>query len=80
MSGAERFVDLHLVMPKYNHIEDAHQFCDHIEKDIREKIPNLSITIHVEPCNTNCDICKKINQHRLINCNKLDICKTDEIK
>lgn len=64
MSGAERFVDLHLVMPKDSHIYDAHKFCDHIEKDIREKIPNLSITIHIEHCDTNCDIC-----------NKLDICK-----
>lgn len=59
-------MDLHLVMPKDNHIDDAHKFCDHIEKDIRDKIPNLSITIHVEPCNTNCDIC-----------NKLDICKNE---
>jgi cation diffusion facilitator family transporter len=67
MSGAERFVDLHLVMPKDSHIDDAHKFCDHIEKDIRDKIPNLSITIHVEPCNTNCDICSK-----------LDICKKDK--
>lgn len=64
MSGAERFVDLHLVMPKDMHVEDVHNICDHIEKDIKEKIANLSMTIHVEPCNTDCDICKK-----------LDICK-----
>lgn len=68
MSGAERFVDLHLVMPKDSHIEYAHKFCDHIEKDIREKIPNLSITIHVEPCDTNCEICKINNQLKLIVC------------
>lgn len=66
MSGAERFVDLHLVMPKDSHIEDAHKFCDHLEKDIKEKIPNLSMTIHVEPCSAICD-----------KCNKLDICKDD---
>jgi cation diffusion facilitator family transporter len=61
MSGAERFVDLHLVMPKDMHIKDVHNLCDHIEKDIMEKISNLSITIHVEPCNANCDICNKLN-------------------
>ena len=60
MSGAERFVDLHLVIPKDTHISEAHEFCDHVEKDIREKIPNLSITIHVEPCNASCDICSKL--------------------
>lgn len=60
MSGAERFVDLHLVVPKNQHVVDAHEFCDHLEKDIKEKIPNLSILIHIEPCNTDCEICKKL--------------------
>lgn len=60
MSGAERFVDLHLVVPKNQHVVDAHDFCDHLEKDIKEKIPNLSILIHIEPCKTDCEICKKL--------------------
>lgn len=60
MSGAERFVDLHLVMPKDMHVDDVHNLCDHIEKDIKEKISNLSMTIHVEPCSANCDICSKL--------------------
>ncbi len=61
MSGAERFVDLHLVVPRNQHVVDAHDFCDHLEKDIKEKIPNLSILIHVEPCETDCEICKKLD-------------------
>ena len=64
MSGAERYVDLHLVVPKNQHVVEAHEFCDHLEKDIKEKIPNLSILIHIEPCETDCDICQK-----------LDVCK-----
>src|SRR4030067_1581049 len=32
MSGAERFVDLHLVVPKKQLVVDAHDFCDHLEK------------------------------------------------
>jgi divalent metal cation (Fe/Co/Zn/Cd) transporter len=68
MSGAERFVDLHLVVPKNQHVVDAHDFCDHLEKDIKEKIPNLSILIHVEPCKTDCEICKKLDV-----CTKPDI-------
>ncbi len=59
MSGAERYVDLHLVVPKNQAVMDAHEFCDHLEKDIKEKIPNLSILIHIEPCKDECEICKK---------------------
>jgi cation diffusion facilitator family transporter len=61
MSGAERFVDLHLVVPKNQHVAAAHEFCDHLEKDIKEKIPNLSILIHIEPCDEECEICRKLN-------------------
>ncbi|MCZ7356541.1 MAG: cation diffusion facilitator family transporter [Candidatus Methanoperedens sp.] len=60
MSGAERFVDLHLVVPKNQQVAKAHEFCDHLEKDIKEKIPNLSILIHIEPCEIDCEICKKL--------------------
>ena len=59
MSGAERFVDLHLVVPRNQNVTDAHDFCNHLEKDIKEKIPNLSILIHIEPCEDECEICKK---------------------
>lgn len=59
MSGAERFVDLHLVVPKDQLVGEAHDFCDHLEKDIKEKIPNLSILIHIEPCQAGCELCKK---------------------
>ncbi len=64
MSGAERFVDLHLVVPKNEHVAEAHELCNHLEKDIKEKIPNLSILIHIEPCEADCEICRK-----------LDVCK-----
>ncbi len=60
ISGAERFVDLHLVVPKSQNVAEAHEFCDHLEKDIKEKIPNLSLLIHVEPCDEECEICKKL--------------------
>jgi len=61
MSGAERFVDLHLVVPRNQHVVDAHDFCNHLEKDIKEKIPNLSILIHIEPCREECEICRKLD-------------------
>jgi cation diffusion facilitator family transporter len=67
MSGAERFVDLHLVVPKNQPVIDAHGFCDHLEKDIKEKIPNLSILIHIEPCEADCEICRKLGVCKLPN-------------
>jgi cation diffusion facilitator family transporter len=57
-SGSQRFVDLHLVMPRNISVESSHQMCDHLEKDIKERLPNSSIVIHVEPCEgKNCLAC-----------------------
>ena len=67
MSGAERFVDLHLVVPKNQPVIEAHEFCDHLEKDIMEKIPNLSILIHIEPCEADCEVCRKLDVCKLPN-------------
>jgi cation diffusion facilitator family transporter len=59
-AGSERFVELHLVMPRDVTVEKAHEMCDHLEQDIKTKLPNSSIMIHVEPCDENdcvrCDI------------------------
>jgi cation diffusion facilitator family transporter len=58
-SGQERFLDLHMVVPRGWQIGEAHRFCDHLEKDIKERIPNLNILIHLEPCDEDCEICQK---------------------
>lgn len=57
-AGSERFVDLHLVMPRNLSVEESHRMCDHLEKDIKEKLSNTSLSIHVEPCSgKNCSYC-----------------------
>jgi len=56
-SGNQRYIDLHLVMPKHISIEKAHDMCDHLEKDIEEKLVRTDVTIHVEPCDDDCDNC-----------------------
>jgi len=61
ISGAERFVDLHLVVPRNQKVGDAHDLCNHLEKDIKEEISNLSILIHTEPCDEDCQICRKLD-------------------
>jgi len=56
-AGNQRFIDLHLIMPKNASVEESHRMCDHLEKDLEDKLTNTNITIHVEPCNIECDEC-----------------------
>lgn len=49
-SGSQRYIDLHLVMPKKVTVEEAHKLCDHLEEDIKSKLPGGVVTIHCEPC------------------------------
>jgi len=56
-SGSERYVELHLVMASDGSIEKAHSLCDHLEEDIMSKLPHAHVTIHVEPCDHECDEC-----------------------
>lgn len=59
-AGSQRFVDLHLVVPQNMSVEAAHRMCDQLENGIEERLPNTSITIHVEPCGGNCKQCQAI--------------------
>ena len=52
-------INLHLVLPKNIKIEDAHKFCDHLEEDIKKRLGESEIVIHVEPCDGNCETCRK---------------------
>jgi cation diffusion facilitator family transporter len=56
-AGSQRYIDLHLVMPKDISVEEAHQLCDHLEQDIKSKLRRASVTIHVEPCSEECEEC-----------------------
>jgi cation diffusion facilitator family transporter len=56
-SGSHRHIDLHLVVARNTSVENAHLLCDHLEKDISERLPRCSINIHVEPCSNECAQC-----------------------
>jgi cation diffusion facilitator family transporter len=57
-AGDERFIDLHIVMPRNFSIENAHAMCDHLEQDIKDKIRSANVIIHAEPCNSeDCILC-----------------------
>jgi cation diffusion facilitator family transporter len=62
-AGNQRYIDLHLVMPRHMTIEDSHRMCDHLEKDITQRLVRTDVTIHVEPCDGNCPECQ-------MNCDK----------
>jgi cation diffusion facilitator family transporter len=63
-AGSHRYIDLHLVMPKDTSLEKAHAMCDHLEEDIESNFPTTDVTIHVEPCDENCDECDAICDSR----------------
>jgi cation diffusion facilitator family transporter len=48
-SGARRFVDFHLIVPSDLSVQAAHDLCDQIENQILVRLPDSSVTIHVEP-------------------------------
>lgn len=56
-AGRQRYIDLHLVMPRDISVEEAHRMCDHLEHDIHHRLPHADVTIHVEPCDENCQWC-----------------------
>jgi len=51
-SGSFRFADLHLEMIPDMELKKVHDLCDEIESQIKEKIKNMDINIHVEPIET----------------------------
>lgn len=48
-SGPRRFIDLHLVVPGAQTVQVAHDLCERLEAQIEAILPNVSVTIHVEP-------------------------------
>ena len=48
-AGSQRHIDLHLVVQKDTHVEEAHQLCDDLESHIRAELPNSVVSIHIEP-------------------------------
>jgi cation diffusion facilitator family transporter len=50
-SGADTFITFNIHINPNTSFVEAHHFCDHLEKDIAEKIPRSVVFIHVEPQN-----------------------------
>lgn len=50
-AGKVTFIDFHLVVPGQTSVSDAHEICDRIEHELKAKVPDAMVTIHVEPEN-----------------------------
>lgn len=48
-SGEKVYAELHLSVDGQMSVQDAHDFTDHLEEDLEIEVPNVVITIHVEP-------------------------------
>ena len=54
-SGSERYIEMHVVMPADASVESSHALCDQLEEKIGARLNNANVTIHVEPCDKDCD-------------------------
>ncbi len=48
-SGAQRFVSVHIQVPGAWTVQSGHSLLEEIERDIRQKIPPVSVFTHLEP-------------------------------
>ena len=48
-SGVRRFIDFHMLVSGNKSVKEAHDLCCKIEENIRKKLPNSYVNIHVEP-------------------------------
>ena len=51
VAGADTFVSFNIHLAPTMSFPDVHKFCDHLEKDIQNKIPRCEVYIHAEPEN-----------------------------
>ena len=49
-SGPNRFVDLHLVVPRTATLEEAYGIVTEVADDVKREFPRTSVTIRVQPC------------------------------
>lgn len=56
-SGSDRFIDFHIIIDGEQTVKQGHILCDCLEQDIRERLPNTYVSIHLEPCTNDCKSC-----------------------
>ncbi len=54
-AGNEKFIEVDLLFDENISLKDAHNLTDEVTIKIKEKFRNANITIHMEPCSSNCN-------------------------
>ncbi|HVT14069.1 MAG TPA: cation diffusion facilitator family transporter [Fimbriimonadaceae bacterium] len=49
LSGSERYIDMHIVVPNQLTVVEAHELADRLEKHIAEALEPAQVVIHVDP-------------------------------
>ncbi len=55
-AGSRRFIEFHLLVPGATSVNQSHALCDRIEYSIANHLSKASVTIHVEPAETEAPI------------------------
>lgn len=59
-AGSERYVDMHLVVPRDLTIAEVHDLCDRIENEIEIRLQHVHVLVHAEPCeDQDCALCHR---------------------
>jgi cation diffusion facilitator family transporter len=48
-NGNRVFAEMHLTVERSLSVEEAHNLADHLEEELKQELPYVSLTIHVEP-------------------------------
>lgn len=48
-AGPASFLEFHLIVPGQMRVDAAHEICDKIEQAMKQEVPGMVITIHIEP-------------------------------
>jgi cation diffusion facilitator family transporter len=59
-AGSLSYVDMHLVMARGISLEQAHQICSQVEAEMKNALREVSVVIHAEPCDNECEQCSAI--------------------
>jgi divalent metal cation (Fe/Co/Zn/Cd) transporter len=61
-NGNQVFCELHLSVDGNLSVQEAHDLTDHLEDEMKTEMPYSSLTIHIEPKNTNTALKKQESQ------------------
>lgn len=55
-SGSNKYIDFHLLFCRQIHVDEAHDLANKLEKEISQKVKHVDVVIHIEPCDSQCDL------------------------